>query len=335
MLVILTPQGVTDATATAKHLAEYATSTGKPVIASWVGGKDVQEGRNVLRQAGIPCFEYPDLAVRMWNYLVKYGRTIADLTKNETLSSKDLVPAGAKDAAMAIMKEAYDAKRSYLTEYESKKVLEAYGIKICATEVAFTPEEAAQKAKEIGFPVVVKIHSETITHKSDVGGVKVNLKTEEEVIAVYKDMEQRIGRPGFLGVTVQAMIDLKGSEVIIGMNRDPQYGPVLVFGAGGVLVEIFKDSALAIPPLNLEEAKATIEKTKIYKALKGFRGEPAVDLQGLAETLVKFSYLISDLKIVKELDINPLLAKTDAVIALDARVIISFDEMQGAMCYEE
>jgi acetyltransferase len=195
------------------------------------------------------------------------------------------------------------------------------------TKIAKTEAQAAKLAKEIGFPTVLKLYSETITHKTDVGGVQLNLKDEAEVKKAFNDIKTAVtekkGAEHFQGVTVQKMIKLSdGYEVILGSSIDPQFGPVLLFGMGGQLVEVFKDKALALPPLNTTLARRMMETTKIYKALKGVRGRKPVDLPALEKILVGFSQLVAEQRWIKETDINPLFASADDLVALDARVIL-------------
>ena len=181
-------------------------------------------------------------------------------------------------------------------------------------------------AAELGFPVVVKLHSETVTHKTDVGGVKLNLQdaaaVENAFKAIKKSVSELAGAEHFLGVTVQPMIKVEGYELIIGSSIDPQFGPVLLFGTGGQLVEVFKDRALALPPLNTTLARRMIERTKIYTALKGVRGRKPVDIVALEKLLVRFSQLVVEQPWIKELDINPLIASPDGLMALDGRVVL-------------
>jgi acetyltransferase len=201
-----------------------------------------------------------------------------------------------------IISTARSSGRTILTEYESKQLLAAYGIPTGETRIAATQEEAVAAAEAIGYPVVVKIHSETITHKTDVGGVKLNLANAEAVRRAYSEIETSVaqlvgekdasGQANFLGVTVQPMIKLEGYEVILGSSIDPQFGPVLLFGMGGQLVEVFKDRALALPPLNTTLARRMMERTKIYTALQGVRGRKPVDLDALEQITVRFSQLI-------------------------------------------
>jgi acetyltransferase len=235
--------------------------------------------------------------------------------------------AGAYDRALAaqIGQEARAAGRTLLDEVESKRLLAAYGIPTVETRFATSVEEAVAHANAIGYPVVVKLYSRTITHKTDVGGVQLNLADAAAVRQAYQAIEtsvaEKVGAEHFGGVTVQPMIKLDGYELIVGASTDPQFGPVLLFGTGGQLVEVFKDRALALPPLNTTLARRMMEQTRIYTALQGVRGRPPVDLAALEQLLVAFSQLVAEQRWIKEIDINPLLAAPDRLIALDARVV--------------
>jgi acetyltransferase len=229
-------------------------------------------------------------------------------------------------AAEQIIQEVRAGGRTILTETESKQVLAAYGIPTIPTFVATTEDAAAQSANAVGYPVVIKLHSETITHKTDVGGVKLNLQTEEAVREAYRAIQssvtQKYSAADFLGVSVQPMIKLEGYEIILGASPDPQFGPVLLFGMGGILVEVFKDRALGLPPLNTTLARRMMERTKIYTALKGIRGRQSVDMAALEQLMVRFSQLVAEQKWIKEIDINPLLCSAERILALDARVLL-------------
>jgi acetyltransferase len=322
MLVVLTPQDMTDPTQIAEQLKPYANLGDKPVLASWMGGPEVAAGERILNAAGIPTFSYPDTAARMFNYMWQYSHNLRGLYETPVFA-----PAAAEAAkAEKIIQAARASGRTILTEFESKQVLSAYGIPTVETRIAKTEAEAVKCAGEIGYPVVLKLFSETITHKTDVGGVQLNLKDVEAVRAAYRNIEagvkEKAGEGHFLGVTVQPMIKLEGYEVILGSSLDPQFGPVLLFGLGGQLVEVFKDRALGLPPLNTTLARRMMEETKIYQALKGVRGRRAVDLAALEQMMVSFSQLVVEQRWIKEIDINPLLASPDRLIALDARVVV-------------
>ena len=221
---------------------------------------------------------------------------------------------------------ARDAGRTLLTEFESKQLLAAYGIPVVETKIAKNEKKAVDLALKIGGAVVLKVHSETITHKSDVDGVKLNLHGAAAIRRAYREIEKSVrkhsGSQAFLGVTVQPMIATGGYELILGSSIDSQFGPVLLFGAGGTFVEVFKDRALGLPPLNGTLARRLMERTQIYTALKGFRGRKAIDLATLEELLVRFSQLVIEQRWIKEIDINPLLASSGGILALDARVLL-------------
>ena len=325
MLVILTPQAMTDPTKTAEMLAPFAHATGKPVLASWMGGQDVEKGANLLREAGIPTFEYPDTAAQMFNYLWRYDESLRALYETPALSS-DPSAKDYRDLATDIVTMARQEGRSLLTEFESKLVLSAYGIPITETKIATTEDDAAAAADTIGYPVVVKLHSETITHKTDVGGVQLNLADANAVREAWRSIQKSVlekkGPGHFDGVTVQPMINYSGYELIIGSSIDPQFGPVLLFGMGGQLVELFRDRALALPPLTTTLARRMIEQTKIFGAFKGVRGRAPIDVAQLEQLLVRFSQLVAEQPWIKEIDINPLLASPERLIALDARVVL-------------
>ena len=228
--------------------------------------------------------------------------------------------------AQSLLESVRKTGRTILTEAESKDLLGCYGIPIVVTKIAKTEAAAAKTAGQIGFPVVLKLYSETVTHKTDVGGVQLNLRNEDAARAAWRAIEssvrEKMGAGHFQGVTVQPMIRLDGYEVIIGSSIDPQFGPVLLFGMGGQLVEVFKDRALALPPLTTTLARRMMEQTRIYTALKGVRGRAPVDLAGLEQLLVRFSQLVVEQRWIKEIDINPLLASPERLVALDARVVL-------------
>jgi acetyltransferase len=327
LLVILTPQAMTDATATAEKLKAFGHIEGKPVLASWMGGSEVAAGEAILNRANIPTFAYPDTAAKVFTSMFRYSESLRALYETPVPSADPTDLASGRAQAEVLIAVVKKTGRTILTEAESKDLLGCYGIPTVITKIAKTEDEAAKLAKAIGFPSVLKLYSETITHKTDVGGVQLNLKDETEVRKAFNDIKtsvtQKKGAEHFQGVTVQKMINLKdGYEVILGSSIDPQFGPVLLFGMGGQLVEVFKDKALALPPLNTTLARRMMEQTKIYTALQGVRGRKAVDLAALEKLMVGFSQLVAEQSWIKEIDINPLFASGDDLVALDARVIL-------------
>jgi acetyltransferase len=330
LMVILTPQDMTDPTATAEALKPYSHIEGKPVLASWMGGVNVQAGVKILNRAGIPSFDYPDTAVRLFNHMWRYQYNLNSLYETPMLPQDLDLLYPDRERVNQIIEQARSEKRTILTEYESKEVLRAYHIPVTAMEIApdeQSPEKAVQYAEEMGYPVVLKLNSRTITHKTDVGGVQLNINGADEVRAAWQRIKEGVtkkhGEGHFNGVSMAPMVKLADAyELIIGSSIDPQFGPVILFGTGGALVEVFKDSALGLPPLSTTFARRMIEQTKIYTALKGVRGRESVDMQELENIMVRFSQLITEQPWIAECDINPLLASADNLIALDGRVVL-------------
>ncbi len=329
LLVILTPQSMTDPNQTAKRFVETLQESSlpnKPILASWMGGAEVTGAEMMLNNAKIFTLPFPDIAAQVFNYMWRSSYNLRGLYETPILPQEDDENAPDRAKVKKIIQSAQDAGRTLLTEFESKQLLAAYGIPIVETLIATSSEEAVQLADQIGYPVVLKLYSETITHKTDVGGVQLNLADANAVRNAYQTIESsvlaKIGAEHFLGVTVQPMLKLEGYELIIGSSPDPQFGPVLLFGTGGQLVEVFKDRALALPPLNTTLARRMMEQTKIFTALKGVRGRLPVDLHALEQLLVRFSQLVVEQRWIKEIDINPLLASPEQLVALDARVVI-------------
>jgi acetyltransferase len=326
LLVILTPQAMTDPTATAEQLKPYAQVQGKPILASWMGGQEVEAGEQLLNAANIPTYKYPDTAARAFYYMWRYSYNLKALYETPAVVADYPTDGNARAKGEAIIQAVRKQNRTILTEFESKQLLSVYGIPTVDTRIADTEEKAVKLALEIGYPVVLKLYSETITHKTDVGGVQLNLRNAAAVRRAWRAIEagvtKKAGREHFQGVTVQPMIDLEGYELIIGSSLDPQFGPVLLFGTGGQLVEVFKDRALGLPPLNATLARRMIEQTKIHEALKGVRGRPPVNMAALQEILVRFSQLVVEQPWISEIDINPLLASPERLLALDARVVV-------------
>src|ERR1700733_452933 len=330
MLVVLTPQEMTNPTQIAEKLKPYAKGLGKPVLASWMGGAEVAAGEQILNQAGIPTFQFPDSAVRAFNYMWRYAYNLKGIYETPALP-QNADAAVQRSKAESIINEVRKSGRTIMTEYESKQLLKAYDIPTVETRVAETEEQAVQAANEIGYPVVLKLYSLTITHKTDVGGVQLNLRDADAVKAAFQGIRsavtEKAGAQHFQGVTVQPMAKLDGYELIIGSSLDSQFGPVILFGTGGQLDEVFKDNPPALPPLNPTLAFHLMEQTKILKALKGVRGRKPINLAALEELLVRFSQLVVEQPWIKEIDINPLLASPDRLLALDARVVVHGLEM--------
>jgi acetyltransferase len=326
LLAILAPQGMTDPGQVAEALKVHGKVHGKPVLASWMGGKVIAKGVAILNAAGIPTFSYPDTAARAFTYMWKFTYNLRGLYETPSLTEDVESLDGAQSRASALLEKVRAAGRTILTEAESKQVMAHYAIPTVETRLARSEAEAVACAKAIGFPVVLKLNSETITHKSDVGGVRLNLRDESEVGQAYRAIEsavtEKAGHQNFQGVTVQPMVKPGGYELILGSSADAQFGPVILFGSGGQLVEVYRDRALALPPLNTTLAVRLMEQTRVYSALQGVRGRAAVDLATLESILVRFSRLVVEQPWIKEMDINPLVASEDRTLALDARIVL-------------
>ena len=326
LLVILTPQAMTDPTQTAERVKASARIPGKPILASWMGGVDIAAGESILNRAEIPTFEYPDTAARVFQYMWRYADNLRAIYETPALPAAGEAHAPDTAAAAAIIDAVRTSGRTLLTEAEAKHLLVAYGIPTVDTRVARTPDEAMDAARALGFPVVVKLHSETITHKTEVQGVRLRLADADAVATAYREIEatvnERAGAGHFLGVTVQPMVSLDGYELIIGSSVDAQFGPVLLFGAGGQLVEVLRDRALGLPPLTSTLARRMMERTRIVEALRGVRGRAPVDLAHLEQILVRVGQLVVEQPWIAQLDINPLLASAERLVALDARVLL-------------
>eukprot|EP00276_Gloeochaete_wittrockiana_P023658 CAMPEP_0184368418 /NCGR_PEP_ID=MMETSP1089-20130417/161648_1 /TAXON_ID=38269 ORGANISM="Gloeochaete wittrockiana, Strain SAG46.84" /NCGR_SAMPLE_ID=MMETSP1089 /ASSEMBLY_ACC=CAM_ASM_000445 /LENGTH=941 /DNA_ID=CAMNT_0026710693 /DNA_START=165 /DNA_END=2990 /DNA_ORIENTATION=+ len=434
IVVILTPQAMTESTETAARIVELLKDRSKPVIGAWMGGQEVHSGNEILKKAKIPAFAYSDLAASIFNYLWQYsanlqrlyeipdgtaGEMVTDSNRHqaekiiqaarargdqflsETDSKKILdlygipvtpmvIADNAEDLAAAAekmgfpvvvklnsstithkadvggvhlnlkdaasVKEAFNSMKTspsippndfqgasvqpmlkldngyeiiigdkFLSETDSKKILDLYGIPVTPMVIADNAEDLASAAEKMGYPVVVKLNSSTITHKADVGGVHLNLKDAASVKAAFNSMKNspKIPANDFQGASVQPMLKLdNGYEIIIGMNLDGQLGPVLLFGTGGTLVEVYKDSALGLPPLNLALAAQMIDSTKISHVFKGVRGRKPIDVKAVQRIMVKFSQLVVEQPFIKEIDINPLYVSPERIIALDARIVL-------------
>ncbi|MFL6386811.1 MAG: GNAT family N-acetyltransferase [Terriglobales bacterium] len=321
VLSILAPQGMTEPEQAAGLVRKAAETIKKPLIASWMGGSRMQLAANVLNEARIPTFEYPDAAARSFAYMWRYTSYLQALYETPVFAG-DLPKDGPRRVA-EIIARAVAKNRTVLTEHESKKVLAAYDLPVTLSKLALSADEAVVAAELIGYPVVLKLNSETVTHKSDRGGVHLNLADASAVRVAFEQIQSIFGGDGsFQGVTVQPMVSTSGYELILGSSTDPQFGPVLVFGLGGQLVEVLRDNAHALPPLTTTLARRMMENTRISQALKGVRGRKPVDLEKLEELLVRFSELVVENPRIADIEINPLLVSEQGFIALDARVIL-------------
>lgn len=323
LLVAFAPQAISGPSEMAEQLVPFA-QCGKPILASWMGGSGVAEGTALLDAAGIPTFPYVDAATRVFDFLWRYGDSLHELYETPELPVG--LPQPHLDDARLIIVRANAEGRTLLDAAESMMFLAAYGIPTLPTVAAADSNSAVRAAASIGYPVAVKLLSHTITHKTDVGGVHLDIADAAGVEQAFRAIESGVAArsaPGdFLGVTVQPMVRGEGYELILGSTIDAQFGPVVLFGLGGQLVEIFEDKALGLPPLNSTLARRLMERTKIFRALLGVRGRRPVDLDRLDELLVRFAALVIEQPRVREIDVNPLHASADGFAAVDARVVL-------------
>ncbi|MCA9006271.1 MAG: bifunctional acetate--CoA ligase family protein/GNAT family N-acetyltransferase [Planctomycetaceae bacterium] len=331
VLVVLSPQAMTDPTGAADAVIKAAKSTSKPVLTSWMGGSKVLEGTRKLNSAGIPTYNTPEQAVRAFMYLVTYARNRQFLY--EMPRAMPVQYSLDRGHLRELAETALQEERDILSECTSKRLLEAYGIPVNRTEIARSAEEAVKLSHEMGLPVVLKVFSEQITHKTDVGGVELDLYDEHEISEAYDRIIQRVkaARPdaNVEGVTVQKMVsEPEGHELILGVKRDPVFGMVLLVGAGGTSAELYQDRALELPPLNERLARHALESLRSWPLLNGYRGHPAVNQDQLIEVLIRLSYFVADIPEIVELDINPLMVTPAYSIALDARIVVDRTQSQ-------
>ena len=324
-LVMLTPQAMTEPTAVAEAVVEAARGRTKPVLACWMGDASVIEGRRRLAEAGIPVFRTPEPAVEVFAHVSSFYRNQRGLL--QTPGPQSLRSAPDIEAAKMIIETVLTERRSVLNELESKALLSAFRLPVAKTVIVRSAHEAMLVAEEIGYPVALKIDSPDITHKTDAGGVLLNLGNGQAVLAGYQQIIDSVTRKQpqarISGVTIQPMVVRRnGRELTVGVIRDPVFGPAIAFGAGGVAVEVHKDRAVALPPLNSYLVDEMIRSTRVSKLLGAFRRMPPVKMEALEEVLLRVSELVCELPWIEELDINPLIVNEDGAIVADARVVV-------------
>ena len=324
LLVIITPQAMTNPTAVAKEICVQAAATPKPVLAAWLGGASMREGTSLLNDAGIPTYPTPEQAIRAFMTLVSYARNLDTLYETPKDVRVDL-PVH-RDVLRARFADILTTTEGALSEARSKELLAFYGIPVTRPVAAASADEAVRAADEAGYPVVLKILSPDITHKTDVGGVLLDLADAGAVRSGFSAMLETVARkaPGarLEGVTVQRMVRAaEGLEMILGIKKDPTFGTIVMAGMGGTAAEIYGDRTIGFPPLNERLARRMLEGLRMRPLLQGYRGRPAAAVDKLVEVLVRLSYLAADFPEIAELDINPLLVTAGGVTALDARIV--------------
>jgi acetyltransferase len=327
ILVILTPQAMTHPLAAAQAIVELAQHSPKPLVACWMGGAQVEEGRRLFVQARIPDFRTPEAAVEAFSYLSAYHQNQQLLL--QTPSSLGYFNPPDVDGARSIIESVLAERRKVLTELESKAVLGAFRIPVVNTAIAHTASEALVLAEAMGFPVAMKINSPDISHKSDVGGVKLNINSAQAVREAFKCLMQQVHakcpEARLDGITVERMIHKQhGRELMVGVIRDPVFGPVISFGMGGTMVEVIGDMAVNLPPLNRYLASSMIDQTRAAKLLGEFRRMPAVKREVIENVLLRVSEMTCELPCLQEMDINPLIIDENGIVVVDARIVVNY-----------
>ena len=324
LLVMLIPQMMIHPAEAAGGLIPLLQQAPYPVFTAWLGGPDVEEGRDMFNRAGIPTFDSPERAVRAFMDLYQYSVNLEILQQIPPKLPQRLACAG--EETKRIIREALVQKERFLSEVTTKMVLAAYGIPVNRTEVALSEKEAVEKAHLLGFPIVMKIISPDIMHKADAKFVLLGLKDEQEIYRAYEQIMQNAfafnPQAQIEGVTLQRMLDPPDYELMIEVKRDPDFGPVILFGMGGILTEVIKDRAITLPPLNRLLAKRLMEETKIYRLLQGCQHRPPANGLLLEEILIRVAQLVTDFSEIAELDINPLVVTGKGICALDAKIVL-------------
>lgn len=333
VLVVHSPTATVDSGAVASALAPLARNASRPVLSCWLGGASVAQARTIAAGARMPTFRTPEDGVAGFLQMVNYRRNQNLLMQVPPSMTGHMAPD--RGAARALVREAIAARRLLLSDPETKAILRAYGLALVETRAAPDADAAAAAARAIGFPVAVKILTPDVMHKSDVGGVTLDLDSEDAVRAAALRMRRRLGelfpQARFDGFSVQAMCrKAHAHELIVGAATDPVFGPVLVFGQGGVAVEVTDDHAVALPPLNLALARDLVDRTRVARLLAGYRGRPPANLDAILAVLIQVSRLVCDIPEIVELDINPLLADSHGATVLDARVRLALADRSGS-----
>ena len=331
VLVILAPQALTDPLSVAESLAAAMKARRYPVFACWMGGKSIVKAVEILNEAGIPTYDAPERAVRAFLYMVEYARNLDTLLEVPPKMSRHLV--FDQEKARKLLSGA--PAQEFMPESDSKELLMAYGLPVIRTEIAKTEAQASSIGREMGYPLVMKIHSPDITHKTDAGGVRLDLRCDADVCEAYSQIisSAREHKPDarIEGVTIQSYFSNPDFEILMGAKRDPNFGPVILFGMGGIFTEVLKDRALGLPPMNRLLARRLMQETKVYSLLQGYRNRPAADMERLEEMIVRLSQLLIDFPEIAELDMNPVLIKDGDPVAVDARILVSPIEVPSSL----
>ena len=329
VLVIMAPQALANPTSVAQAFAEVVKKQRYPVFACWMGGRSMARAVDILNDAGIPTYDTPERAVRAFLYMYTYSHNLETLQEIPPRLTRRMV--FERDRATKLILKA--PHKGFMSESDSKDILAAYGLPVIKTTIAESETQAMKMAQEMTYPLVMKLHSPDITHKTDAGGIFLDLRSQEDVRHAFTsimasaktyDPNARIN-----GVTLQPYISKPDYEILLGAKQDPNFGPVILFGIGGIFTEVLKDRSLALPPMNRLLAHRLMQETKAYALLKGYRNRPPADLQQLEEMIIRLSQLLIDQPGILELDMNPVLIKDGRALAVDARILVSASEIDS------
>ncbi len=323
LLVVLTPQAMTEIDATAEAVGRFSKSIDKPIITSFMGEAQVESGIDLLGTFGVPNYPFPERAALAFKAMSDYQKVLNRPTPEYVKYDVD------HHTTLEVLERVRAEDRHSIGDSEARQILTAYGLQIPKSEIAATPDEAVDLAHQIGFPVVLKIASPDILHKTDIGGVKVGLESAEDVRDAFELMVYRAQRylpqAHLWGCLVQQMVPAGGQEVLVGMNRDPQFGPLVTFGLGGIYVETLKDVTFRVAPISVQEAELMLSEIRAHALLDGVRGKPPLDKDAIVDALLRIAQLVQDFPEIVELDINPLMVypQGQGAIAIDMRLVLS------------
>ena len=323
LMILLTPQAMTEIDATAHAIGRLSQEIDKTMLTCFMGEAKVKVGIDILQDYDLPNYPFPERAALAFKAMAEY-RDIRS-RQEPTFTSFEVD----KQATRTILDKVRSEERVTIGDFEARGILQAYGLRIPESEIAKDPGEAVEIARKIGYPVVLKIASPDILHKTDIGGVKVGLENQEQVRDAFELMVYRAQRyvpeARIWGCLVQEMVPPEGLEVLIGMNRDPQFGPLVTFGLGGIYVEILKDVTFRVAPFSIQEAEAMLAEIRAHALLDGVRGQPPVDKAAIVDGLLRIGQLVQDFPEIVELDINPLIVfpGNGGSIAIDMRLVLS------------
>ncbi len=331
VLVVLAPQALTDPLAVAESLVAARKERHYPVFACWMGGKTIAKAVDVLNAAGIPTYDTPERAVRAFLYMLEYARSLEMLLEIPPKMAGHMM--FDQENAARIFADA--PPHEFLSESDAKQVLEAYGLPVIRTEIADTETQSSRIGREMGYPLAMKLHSADISHKTEAGGVRLDLRCDADVRRAYGLIMSSARRykpdARIDGVTLQPYFANPDYEILLGAKRDPNFGPVILFGMGGIYTEVLKDRSLGLPPMNRLLARRLMEATKAHALLQGFRNRPAADMERLEEMIVRLSQLLIDFPEIAELDMNPVLIRDGKPVAVDARILVSPPAVSSAL----